>query len=451
MIDLQTRPSSLIENFDLVRELLRTYGPEHLHDQRERSFREFQLRGVPSTADEEFKYVSLKVLEEGRFGPSYGAIVDRHQLQATPLGGLDAITLTFLNGEYSPELSSAHALPDGVFIGTLQDAFAAHEESLSDWITRIATLEGKLGSSNDERFVHLNTAYLSEGAFVHIPKGVVLGTPIHLQWVSLADHGPFASHPRNLIVLEEDAQAKVIESYVGLGGTYFTNAVTEAALGSRSILELTKFQNEGPDSVHIATVAVHQAANSTLTSNNTNFGGKIVRNDVTVWLDGEHTETWLNGASVGLGRQVIDNHTRIDHAKPNCHSFETYKSVLGGHAVGIFNGKIFVYEDAQKTDAKQTNQAILLSPTATFNTKPQLEIFADDVKCTHGATVGQLRGEAMFYLQTRGIPKKQAEALLVYAFAAEVLEKITIAEVRDALEKLLFEKLSSDELPNLEA
>jgi Fe-S cluster assembly protein SufD len=169
---------------------------------------------------------------------------------------------------------------------------------------------------------------------------------------------------------------------------------------------------------------------------------------VNVWLDGEHTETWLNGASVAFDEQVVDNHTRIDHAKPNCNSFEVYKSILGDHALGVFNGKIFVYQDAQKTDAKQTNQTILLSPTATINTKPQLEIFADDVKCTHGATVGQLREEALFYLQSRGIPKKEAQGLLVYAFAAEVLEKVTIASVREVLEKALFSKLrSSQELP----
>jgi Fe-S cluster assembly protein SufD len=156
-------------------------------------------------------------------------------------------------------------------------------------------------------------------------------------------------------------------------------------------------------------------------------------------------ETWLNGASIGLDHQVVDNHTRIDHAKPNCHSFETYKSILGDHATGIFNGKIFVYEDAQKTDAKQTNQAILLSPTATFNTKPQLEIFADDVKCTHGATVGQLREDSLFYMQSRGIPKAQAQALLVYAFAAEVIEKITVPGAREKLEEALFSVLQARE------
>jgi Fe-S cluster assembly protein SufD len=170
-----------------------------------------------------------------------------------------------------------------------------------------------------------------------------------------------------------------------------------------------------------------------------------------VWVNGEHAETWLNGASVALGEQVMDNHTRIDHAVPNCNSFEVYKSILGGRSIGVFNGKIFVYKDAQKTDAKQTNQALLLSPKATINTKPQLEIFADDVKCTHGATVGQLREDAMFYLRSRGVPQKQARALLVYAFAAEVFEKITIDSVREPLEKLLFEVLNqTEDLPDVD-
>ena len=197
--------------------------------------------------------------------------------------------------------------------------------------------------------------------------------------------------------------------------------------------------------MHVSNTAVTQAWGSTLTHNNLNLGGHVVRHDVNVWLDGEHTETWLNGAAVGGRDEVIDNHTRIDHAKPNCHSFETYKSVLDDRSTGVFNGKIFVYEDAQKTDAKQTNQGLLLSDKATFNTKPQLEIFADDVKCTHGATVGQLRTDALFYLRARGIPKKQAESLLVYAFAAEVFEKVTVEDAKDALEALLFARLGTEQ------
>jgi Fe-S cluster assembly protein SufD len=441
MIDLQSRPHSLVENFDHLRELLKSYGSEAVQKLRERSLKRYEALGVPSLRDEEFKFVSLKLLEEGHFGPAYGATVDRQQIAETGFGAIDAITLAFVNGEYAPELSSDHALPEDVFIGTLADGFQFQDDLILSKLGRAATLEGRLGSTNDERFVDLNTAYLAEGAFISVPANVTLERPIHLLWVSSADHGPFVSHPRTLIVLEENARAKVVESYVGIGGIYFTNAVTELFLGASSVLELNRVQQETQDAVHISTTAAFQEASSTLTSNNVNFGGKIVRNDVNVWIDGEHTETSLNGAAVGTDRQVIDNHTRIDHAKPNCHSFETYKTILNDYSQGVFNGKIFVYEDAQKTDAKQTNQTLLLSPHASINTKPQLEIFADDVKCTHGATIGQLREDSMFYLQSRGIPAPQAKALLVYAFAAEVLEKISLPEVKQLTETRLYEKL----------
>ena len=441
MTDLKNEIHSFIENFELKKDFLATYGPEAFQNLRDRGFRAYSEFGIPSTRDEEFKYLSLRLLDEGKFKPAYGATIDRYQLEQTIVGPIEAITVTFVNGEYAPELSDAHALPAGVFIGSIQDGLSVYEEKIVEHIGQIANLKGKLGSSNDERFVDLNTAYLSEGALVYLPKGVSLEKPIHLLFVTSATHGPLVSHPRNLIVLEENSDAKVLETYLGLDGVYFTNSVTEVSVGPNAILEHTKFQLEKSESVHIANISVNQAEHSIYTSNNINFGGKIARNDVNVWLGGERTETWLNGASVGLGEQVIDNHTRIDHAKPNCNSFEVYKAILGGHANGVFNGKIFVYEDAQKTDAKQTNQAILLSPTATINTKPQLEIFADDVKCTHGATVGQLREEALFYLQSRGIPKKEAQAILVFAFAAEVLAKVTIPGVREILEKVLFEQL----------
>lgn len=448
MTNLMSKPNSLVENYDLVKALLATYGPSNLNEMRDRAFAEFQKFGIPSTKDEEFKYVSLRVLEEGGFQPAYGATVDRYTLEETSVGKIEAITVAFVNGQYAPEISSAHKLPKGVFVGSLQDGFGIYPEAVERHLGKVATLEGRLGSTNDERFVHLNTAYLGEGAFVYVPKGVALEQPIHVLYVNQADHGPLVSHPRTLIVLEKRSEAKLVESYVGLTGVYFSNAVTEVFLAEGAILEHTRFQEETGDSVHVANLSVHQEADSIYTSNSAHFGGKIVRLDLNVWLNGEHTETWLNGASLGTGEQVVDNHTRIDHAKPNCNSFEVYKSILRDRAVGVFNGKIFVYEDAQKTDAKQTNQALLLSPTATINTKPQLEIFADDVKCTHGATVGQLREDALFYLRARGIPKAQAEALLVYAFAAEVLEKITIPSAREALEAVLFRKLSeTEELP----
>jgi Fe-S cluster assembly protein SufD len=448
MTTLGERPHSLIENFTLMKGVLAASGPEQLQALREAAFRRFEEAGLPKTKDEEFKYVSLRALEEGRFSPAYGATVDRRQIETTTLGKVDAITVTFVNGQHAPELSSAHALPQGVFVGSLEDGFLAHEETILERLGKVASLEGKLGSTNDERFVNLNTAFLSEGAFVFVPKGVALERPVQIQYVSTADHGPLVSYPRTLIVLEESASAKVIESYVGLGGVYFTNAVSEVVLDKRAILEHTKYQAETGESVHIANIAAYQEEESTYTSNNVNFGARIARTDVNVFCDAERTETWLNGVNVGLGEQVIDNHTRIDHAKPNGVSFEVYKSILGDRATGVFNGKIFVYEDAQKTDAKQTNQGLLLSPTATFNTKPQLEIFADDVKCTHGATVGQLRDDALFYLRARGIPLKQAQSLLIYAFAAEALDKVTVKDARSALETQLFAKLNeSHDLP----
>jgi Fe-S cluster assembly protein SufD len=446
MIDLQSRPHSLIANFGLLKDLLKSYGSEAVQALRERSISKYEALGVPTLRDEEYKYVSLRVLEEGHFGPAYGATVDRNQIAEKGFGKFDAITLAFVNGEYAPELSSAHALPDEVFVGTLADGFQFYDDLVTTNLGRAASLVGRLGSTNDERFVDLNTAYLGEGSLISIPANTTVDLPIHLLWISKADHGPFVSHPRNLIVLGENAHAKIVESYVGLEGVYFTNAVTETFLGPHSTLELDRLQQETVDAVHISTTAAFQETGSTLTSNNVNFGGKVVRNDVNVWLNGEHTETWLNGAAIGTDRQVIDNHTRIDHAKPNCHSFETYKTILNDHSHGVFNGKIFVYEDAQKTDAKQTNQTLLLSPYASINAKPQLEIFADDVKCTHGATIGQLRDDAMFYLQSRGIPKGLAKALLVYAFAAEVLEKITVDEVREFSEAQLYEKLGLKQL-----
>jgi Fe-S cluster assembly protein SufD len=444
MIELQTRPHSLIENWSELRSLLRASGPSSLDAFRALNMGQFETAGLPTMKDEEFKYLSLRDLSETNLGPAYGATVTRGEVAKTPLGGFDAITVAFVNGQYAPELSTIQAFPSGAFVGSLEDAFDQGLPVL-EHLGKIATLEGKLGSSNDERFVHLNSAYLSEGAFVYLPKGVTIEHPIHLLYISRADHGAFAAFPRTLIVLEQNSDAKIVESYVGLDGTYFTNAVTEVFLAKDAMLEHTVYQQETEDAFHIKTVAVDQEEGSIYTSNNINFGARIARSDVNVFVNGEHAETWLNGANVGTGSQVIDNHTRIDHAKPNCNSFEVYKSILRDKAWGVFNGKIFVYQDAQKTDAKQTNQGILLSPTATFDTKPQLEIFADDVKCTHGATVGQLREDALFYLRARGIPRQEAQALLVYAFAAEVLEKITIATVKDALEKVLFDKLNETE------
>lgn len=424
--------------------MMQAQGPQGFDDFRAESLQAFQQAGLPTRKDEEFRFISLHALEEEQFEMAYGATVDRADvIRASVIGDYKAHTFAFINGQPAPELSVLDQLPEGVTVTSFEEAQICAPGLLERHLGKIASLSGKLGSTNDERFVHLNGAHLQDGAVVHIGKGSQVELPIHLLFVSKADHGKFAAYPRLLIVLEEGASAQILESWIGIEGRCFTDAVTEIAVSQGANLSHVRLQDETPEAIHIATMAVHQAANSVYTGFNVNFGGAIARNELNVTLAGEHTETRLDGVTVGFGEQVLANHTRIDHAMPNCNSFEVYKTVLGDKAQGVFNGKIFVYEDAQKTDAKQTNQAMLLSPTAVIDTKPQLEIFADDVKCTHGATVGQLREEAMFYLQARGIKKSEAEAILVYAFAAEVLERIPDQELAKRLESRLYSKLEA--------
>lgn len=442
MLDIKIANDPLLRDYEDRVRVIAVNGPEWFAETRTKGFRAYSEFGVPTTRDEEFKYLPLNELSDWKLGHPYGATLTRESLEATVVGKIDAVTLVFVNGEFSPELSSSDTLPEGIFVGTLAEGAEGFEQVVKDNLAQIATYQGKLGSTNDPRFVELNNALLSEGAFVYIQKNKTLERPIHVVFVNKAEEKRFTVTPRLLVVLEENAEAKILESHIGLGGEYLSIPVAEVRLAKSARLEHDRFQQETLGAYHISNTFVHQEGQSVYTSNNANFGGKSARNDINAYVNGEYAETWLNGANVATGDQVMDNHTRIDHALPNCQSFEIYKSILKDNGTGVFNGKIFVYEDAQKTDAKQTNQAILLSPTATMNTKPQLEIFADDVKCTHGATIGQLRDDAMFYLRARGVPKAQAEALLVYAFAAEVLEKITIEEAKDALEAVLFEKLA---------
>ncbi|MBI5706017.1 MAG: Fe-S cluster assembly protein SufD [Armatimonadetes bacterium] len=345
---------------------------------------------------------------------------------------------SFVNGRYVADLSD---LSDGVEAGSLKEAWARGLEAGVGQLGRVATLEGKLGSFNDDRFVHLNTARFEDGAYLFVPKS--MEAAVQFVFLQANDDAVRAEvYPRVLIVLEENAIADVSECYIGLRGDCFVAPVTEVILAPHAALNHVRLQLESEGTYHVGTMAATQEHDSTYRSTTAAFGARTSRLDSFVWVGGEHAETSLNGVYVGEGEQVLDNHTRIDHAVPNCHSFEVYKGILKDKSQGVFNGKIFVYKDAQKTDAKQTNQALLLSRTAGVNTKPQLEIFADDVKCTHGATVGQLREEAMFYLRSRGIPESEARNILVYAFAAEVFEGIENEAARTELERLLFEKLN---------
>jgi Fe-S cluster assembly protein SufD len=427
--------------FERVQGVLNAQTGGRFADAREKAILRFAEVGFPAAHDEEFRYLNLRPLSEQSLELAYGATVARFDVPSGLLS-LDAITLTFVNGQHAPELSSEDILPEGVYVGNFECAPELVQESVIRALGCATALDGKLGSTNDTRFVDLNTAFMSDIAVITVSEGTVLEKPIHVLNLAVANHGEFLCAPRLVAKFGANSEAKLVESFIGLGGTYFNVNVSEVVLERGAIVEHVRFQNESSTATHIGNVGVDQSEASSYTSFVANFGASIHRNDLNVWLGGSHTETRLDGVNVATGSQVMDNHTRMDHAKPECNSFEVYKSVLRDRAQGVFNGKIFVYEDAQKTDAKQTNQALLLSPTAVMNTKPQLEIFADDVKCTHGATIGQLREDARFYLQARGIPKAEADAMLVYAFANDVLNRIKFAGIREVLEARLFDKLA---------
>jgi len=344
--------------------------------------------------------------------------------------------MVFVNGFYAPGLSALSAVPPGVRVVSIAAALAAGDEALESHLARYARYDGNA-------FVALNTAFLSDGALIEIPRGVRAEEPIHVLFLTVPGGEPGVSHPRCMILAGRGSQATVVEEYSSLDeGSYFTNEVTEIVTEEGAVVEHVKLQLESPEAFHVGTVQGIQERNSVFNSHNLSFGGSLVRNDVNSVLNAEGAECVLNGLFVAGARQHVDNHTALDHAKPHCNSRELYKGILDGDATGVFNGKILVRKDAQKTNAIQSNKNLLLSKNAVVNTKPQLEIYADDVRCTHGATVGQLDAEALFYMQSRGIPRTAARDLLTYAFAADILDRMTVTGLRGRLEEILYRKLS---------
>jgi len=390
----------------------------------------FEALGFPTTKNEDWHFTSVAPIAEREFDllapPAHG--VTAAQLEPFTFGATDWHTLVFVNGRYDASLSSAKALPDGVTLLPLKRAYEELPLLVEQYLGKVAAYEG-------QTFTALNTAFLDDGAVLHVAREVEVAQPIHLLFVSDASAGAGTSQPHNLIVLDRFAKATVIESYAGLGnGAYFTNVVTEAVVGDGATLTHLKLQRESAKAYHVGTVDVRQARDSHLVSFSFATGAALSRTNIYTELRGEGCGATLNGLYLGDGEQHIDHQTRIEHVEPNCYSREHYKGILDGSAHGVFNGKVFVHPAAQKTDGKQTNNTLLLSEKAQIDTKPQLEIFADDVKCTHGATVGRLDETSLFYMKSRGIDARTARELLTYAFAADVLETIEQVEVREALE-----------------
>jgi Fe-S cluster assembly protein SufD len=419
---------------------------------RKAAIHRFAELGFPTTKNEEWKYTNVSPIARIPFQPvsereTKRSVVD---LPAYPIltEEIAGTRLVFVDGQYSQSLSAA-ASPKGVKAGSLARALADNEPSVETHLARYADFE-------DRAFVALNTAFMQDGAFIEISKDVVVDRPIHLLYISTADGQPTVTHPRNLILVGRGSQVNIIEAYVGLelpdrgfpaDDAYFTNSVTEVVAGEGAVVDYCKVQQESAQAFHVASLNFQQERSSSVTTHAFAFGSVLDREDVTTVLHGEGAESLLHGLYLISGEQHVDNHTVIDHAKPHCSSRELYKGILDGKSSGVFNGKIIVRKDAQKTDSKQSNKNLLLSEDSVINTKPQLEIYADDVKCTHGATIGQIDQEAVFYLRSRGIGLEEARSLLTQAFASDVIDKIKFEPVRARLREALVARLAQRQKP----
>jgi Fe-S cluster assembly protein SufD len=414
-------------------------APDWLEPIRRAAMDRFAATGFPTTRDEEWRFTPVAPIAQTTWRqPSASARVSSRDLQEFIFGHPEWITLVFVDGVYRPELGSAHQHTRGIQARSLTEALREDGQILQRQLSRHATVESS-------PFTALNTALIREGAVIQVAANIEASHPVHLVYVATKAAQGSVVQPRNLLVVERGARAAVIESYVTLapGSSYWTNTVTEVMLGANAWLEHTRIQRESERAYHIGATHVDQQRDSHYRSFSMAMGGAIARHDLHARLNDENVETLLYGLYISRGDQLVDNHTTIYHDQPNCRSWEVYKGILDGRSRGVFNGKVLVKPEAQKTDAKQTNRNLLLSDRAKVDTKPQLEIFADDVKCTHGATVGRLDELALFYARSRGVPAQDAQRLLTYAFAAEVVGEVNLQPVREELERLVRERLGT--------
>jgi Fe-S cluster assembly protein SufD len=405
---------------------------------REQAMARFAERGFPTTKDEAWRYTSVAPIVRTRFKadvPGDASAVTPELFERLTFEPWECTHVVFLNGRYEKKLSSICKLPDGVILKSLESALEENRDLVEPHL-------GRCVDSKQQPFVDLNTAFLRDGVFLHVPKGIVIEAEIHLLFVSTANGTASISQPRNLIVAEEGAQVTVIESYAGIArDVYFTNAVTEVAVQPGAVVQHYRLQRESLASYHIGALGVRLGRSSSFASHAITLGGALCRQDVNVLFDGEGGNCTLNGLYVLSESQHVDNHTVIDHARPRCSSQELYKGVLDDRSRGVFDGTVIVRPDAQKTDARQTNNNLILSEEAMADSKPTLQISADDVKCSHAATIGQLDENSMFYLRSRGLSEATARSLLVHAFASDVVSRIGVEPVRTGLDCLLFTRL----------
>ena len=399
----------------------------------------FAELGFPTLHDEDWRFTNVAPIAKLPFNPILepvpGGVTAEAVAQST-FGSLSATRLVFVNGHYVPELSTPPA-DRKIKVDSLARALSVDPDGIEKHL-------GQHAEDEDNPFTALNTAFFQDGALIEIPAGHTVGAPIHLLFVTTDKETGASTHPRNLIIAGKNSRATVLESYIGKDGSYFTNAVTELVMGEGASLEHCKFQDESLRAFHIAAIHAHLGRSANLISHSIATGAKLSRNNIRTVLAGEGVECVLNGLYLTHNDQLADHHMVVEHAQPHCNSHEYYNGILDGRSKGVFHGRILVRQPAQKTDAKQTNKNLLLSEEATIDTKPQLEIYADDVKCTHGATVGQLNEESIFYLRTRGIGVEKARRMLIHAFAGEIIERIRYAPAREELDRIVWDRLEAN-------
>jgi Fe-S cluster assembly protein SufD len=435
MTTVGTVKDQYLADFDRFERNGAARSPSWLRGLRQAAIARFAELGFPTVREEAWRYTSVAPVVERAFRPIGGEVLaglGHGVLAPFMLGPVDGSRLVFLNGRFSAELSSIRPLPGGARIVSLADALT----------TEAGLLEPHLGRHADSEhngFTALNTAFARDGAFVSLPAGGRLPEPVHLVFVGGADA---LAQPRILVVAGPASEATIVEHYVGLSGqAYLTNAVTEIVAGEGAAIRHYTLQEESEHAFHVGTVQVDQDRDSTFRACAAVLGGRLVRNDLGVLLRAEGGTCALDGLYAVTGRQHVDNHVTVDHAAPRCASQQLYKGILDGRSRAVFHGRILVRRDAQKTDANQTNKSLLLGEGPEVYSKPQLEIFADDVRCTHGAAEGQLAEEAIFYLQSRGLGEAAARTLLTYGFAREVIDRIAVDPVRARLDRLLLARL----------
>ncbi len=427
--------------FDAVQARLPGNGVSWLEDLRRSAIQQFATLGLPTTRDEDWKYTSLRPLEKYAFETAGETCIGLMEDDLGPalMPQMPSHRLVFINGLYAPQLSKPGKVQEGIRIGSLARALRDNPDDLKLHL-------GQIANSHANGFAALNTAFINDGAYIHLARGKAVEQPVHLVFIATPHQNPTSCYARNLIVAEANSQAKIVESYFSMGDSvYLTNSVTEAVLQDNAHIDHYKLQQESSKAFHISTLQVHQQRDSQFTSHSVSVGASLARNDINVKLDAVGADCMLNGLYIANGRQHVDYHTRVDHCKPHGASHEFYKGVLGGRARAVFNGRVYVHPDAQKTDAQQSNKNLLLSKDAEVDTKPQLEIYADDVKCSHGATVGQMDETMLFYLRTRGIDPDVARGMLTYGFAHDIVDRMDIEPIRDRVETLLLSNLPNAE------